>query len=64
MNIQTDKLIAEMVKKEMSIADVAKASGLSRMCISKIINEKTQKCNIKTVSKIAAALNVDYTNLI
>lgn len=62
MRINRIKLVTELTRRDMTQAQIAALSGVSRQTINFIKNGKS--CSDKTVGKIAKALNVPVEELI
>jgi len=62
MEVNTEKIRKELMRKEWGILQLAKESGLSRQVIYDIFESKT--CSLKTISKIAKALDYDGKDLL
>ena len=62
MRIDRIKLIAEMARQDVTVNELAKVSGVSRVTITAIRTGKT--CTPTTCAKLAAALGVDPAELV
>lgn len=58
MQIDKERLEAEIFFSEMTLTKLARKSGLAESVIYHAL--KTGRCQIKTVGKLSKALNVDY----
>lgn len=56
------KLISEMARRDMTVNELAKISGISRVTITSIRTGKT--CTPTTLAKLAAGLGVDPAELV
>lgn len=62
MIINTVALVGEIARQQKSQCQIADLAGISRQALSAIIRRGT--CSPKTAGKIAAALDLDVTNII
>ena len=62
MRIDRIKFSAELVRQNMTQKDFAKKAGISRVTVNNIKNGRS--CSDEVGHKIAAALNVDISELL
>ena len=62
MKICAEKLRKAMVKKMVTVAELARLSNVSACSINMILNHN-RKPNTATIGKIAAALKIDVSEL-
>ena len=56
-------LIDEITKKSWTLAELAEKANLQKLTVTKIINNGA-KANVKTIGKLANALNINGSSLI
>ena len=61
MRIDRKKLRIELVRRELSQAQLANLSGLSRSTISGILSGRS--CSVQTAEKVSSALGVPINKL-
>lgn len=64
MRIKTDKLIEQILEKQLSVQDLVKISGLSKCCLHEIIAGRTRWIQLKTLARISEALQVPWQSLV
>ena len=62
MGLDTKKIRIILAQKETNQADLAKMCGMRPQALSEILSRGT--CTLKTVGKIANALDVEVTEII
>jgi len=62
MRIDRKKLKIALIEKDMNQKELSERSGVARATISYIVNGKS--CSIEVGQKIAAALDVNVTDII
>lgn len=63
MEINTDKLIEIIINKGLTFSELSEKTGLTNTVISRLVNKKTKKANIKTISKIVKALDIKFEDI-
>lgn len=62
MRLDVMKIKIIIARKELNQTDLAKKCGMRRQALNEIFNRGT--CTLKTIGKIAKALDVDVTEII
>lgn len=62
MRLDVLKIKLIIARKELNQTDLAKRCGMRRQALNEIFNRGT--CTLKTIGKIAKALDVDVTEII
>lgn len=62
MKLDVLKIKLIIARKELNQTDLAKKCGMRRQALNEIFNRGT--CTLKTIGKIANALDVDVTEII
>lgn len=62
MKLDVLKIKLIIARKELNQTDLAKKCGMRRQALNEIFNRGT--CTLKTIGKIAKALDVDVTEII
>ena len=61
ISLDEKKMSYSMIDKEMTIAEIAKSSGLSKTTISTV--KRGKRCRPETAQRIAGALGVDVSQI-
>lgn len=64
MRLNKQKLMLIMVERCLSISELSQSAELNASVLSALINKKDRKATLKTIGKLAKALEVPVQDLI
>ena len=64
MHINIEAIKDLMFKNGLTSAEVSRKTGISKVHISRILNNSNYKCRATTIKVLADALNVNYKEIV